>query len=95
MQGSSKRKRSGVCQPKGSKIYTKDVVCMLPLEDCLSDIPIPRGGKRAHLAEMGLIGKVSINSAWKAREVVWEISSVFSSAFNLPDGEVLLFDFLR
>ena len=75
-------------------MYTKDVVCILPVDDT-SNIPIPRGGKRAKLAEMGLIGKVSINSAWKANEVVKEISSVFSKAFCLGTGEVLPFDYLR
>lgn len=92
--GPVKRKRSVTCQPKASKVYTKDVVCLLPIED-MTDIRIPRGGKRAQLAEMGLIGKVSINSAWKAGEVIREICSVFSKVFNLPEGEILSFDFLR
>lgn len=70
-------------------------MCLLPLEDKTADIPIPRGAKRAHLSEMGLIGKVSINSAWKAVDVIQEISSVFAGAFNLPAGENLSFDFLR
>lgn len=43
---------------------------------------------------MGLIGKVSINSAWGAEEVAKEISSVFSRAFNLQPGEVLSYDYL-
>ena len=76
LQAGSKRKRSNACQAKASKIYTKDVVCLLPLEDKTADIPIPRGAKRAHLSEMGLIGKVSINSSWKAMDVIQEISSV-------------------
>ena len=50
------------------KIYTKDVVCLLPTKGG-NNIPIPRGGNRTRLADMGLIGKVSINSTWKAEEV--------------------------
>ncbi|XP_046860328.1 uncharacterized protein LOC124453580 isoform X2 [Xenia sp. Carnegie-2017] len=91
--GGKKRKRSSACLPKRGKVYTKDVVC-LPPTDQTFNIPIPRGNKRAHLAEMGLIGKVSINSAWGAEEVAKEISSVFSRAFNLQPGEVLSYDYL-
>ena len=91
--GGKKRKRSAVCQPKAGKIYTKDVVCLLPRKKG-SIIPIPRGKNRVRLAEMGLIGKVCINSTWKAEEVANEITSVFASVFNLQPGEVLPFDYL-
>ena len=67
---------------------------LLPIED-VYNIPIPRGIKRAHLAEMGLTGKIPINSGWKAIEVLQEISSVFASAFNLRHGDILLFNYLR
>jgi hypothetical protein len=92
--GRGKRKRSGACQPKPAKIYTKDIVCILPSSG-LYEIPIPRGAKRANLAELGLTGKISINAAWKASDVSREISSVFASAFNLEEKEILLFDYLR
>jgi hypothetical protein len=61
----------------------------------LYEIPIPRGAKQANLAELGLTGKISINAAWKANDVSREISSVFASAFNLEEKEILLFDYLR
>ena len=81
--------------PNASKVYTKDVVCLFPLEGMSEDIPIPRGAKRARLSEMGLIGKVSINSSWKVGNVTQEVSSVFASAFNLPYENILSFDLLR
>ena len=43
---------------------------------------------------MGLIGKVSIDSTWKAEEVAKEITSVFASVFDLQPGEVLPYDYL-
>ena len=91
--GGKKRKRSAACQPKAGKIYTKDVVCLMPTKK-VNSIPIPRGKNRACLADMGLIGKVSINSAWRAEEVAKEITSVFASAFNLQPGEILPYEYL-
>ena len=73
-------------------LYTKDVVCLMPTRK-VNSIPIPRGENRARLADMGLIGKVSINSAWRA-EVAKEITSVFASAFNLQPGEILPYEYL-
>ena len=69
-------------------------MCILPLKD-QHEIPIPRGAKRAELAEMGLTGKISINAGWKALDVLKEVSSVFASVFSLKENEILLFDYLR
>ncbi|CAB4025274.1 Hypothetical predicted protein, partial [Paramuricea clavata] len=60
----------------------------------LLEIPIPRGVKRAHLAEIGLIGKVSINATWTEEEVARELTSVFATSFNLECGELLPSDYL-
>ena len=84
---------SATSQPKPGKTYTKDVVCLMP-SDNLLEIPIPRGVKRAHLAEIGLIGKVSINATWTEEEVARELTSVFPTSFNLESGEILPFDYL-
>ena len=91
--GGKKRKRSAVCLPKAGKIYTKDVVCLPPQKKGIN-IPIPRGKNRALLADVGLIGKFSINSTWKSEEVVKEITCVFASVFNLQPVEVLPYDYL-
>jgi hypothetical protein len=90
-----KKTKTVSCLPTkiSGKIYTKDVVCLLPTKGG-NNIPIPRGGNRTRLADMGLIGKVSINSTWKAEEVAKEITSVFASVFNLQPGEVLPYDYL-
>ena len=92
--GRGKRKRSAVCSTKPAKIHTKDIVCILPV-DGQCEIPIPRGAKRAELAELGLLGKISISAGWKALDVLKEVSSVFACAFNLKENEILLFDYLR
>ena len=78
-------------------MYTKDIVCLPPTAGpaLTTSMPIPRGEKRAQLAEIGLIGKVSINAAWKAGEVQREISSVFASAFALQSEDILPFEYLR
>ncbi len=70
-------------------------MCILPLPSVQCEIPIPRGAKRAELAELGLTGKISINAGWKALDVLKEISSVFAAVFNLKENEILLFDYLR
>ena len=76
-----------------TKIVTKDVVC-LPYGE--GDIfAIPRGGRRAQLAELGLIGKVSLNTTWDRRAVVSEISSIFRKSFKLRDEEEIPFQYLR
>lgn len=88
MRGSSTRKVQGK-----SKIVTKDVVCV-PYEE--GDIfAIPRGGRRAQLAELGLIGKVSLNTTWNKSAVAKEISSIFRKAFKLGDNEEMPFQYLR
>ena len=87
-----KRRRSSACAPK-PKMYAKDIVC-LP-HTLSTPVHIPRGEKRGELADMGLIGKISLNTAWNAREVEREVSSVFSSAFGLSDGELLSYKYLR
>lgn len=81
-----KRRRSSACAPK-PKMYAKDIVC-LP-HTLSTPVHIPRGKKRGELADIGLIGKISLNTAWNAREVEREVSTVFSSAFGLRDGELL------
>lgn len=87
-RGSSTRTAQGK-----SKTVTKDVVC-IPYEE--GDIfAIPRGGRRAQLAELGLIGKVSLNTTWDKRAVAKEISSIFRKAFNLGDNEEMPFQYLR
>ena len=57
-------------------------------------IQIPRGEKRSERAEMGLVGKISINTAWSAREVQKEVSSVFGNAFGITDGDLLSYQYL-
>ena len=85
MRGSSTRKVQGK-----SKIVTKDVVCV-PYEE--GDVfAIPRGGQ---LTELGLIGKVSLNTAWNKSAVAKEISSIFRKAFKLGDNEEMPFQYLR
>ena len=88
MRGSSTRKVQGK-----SKIVTKDVVCV-PYEE--GDVfAIPRGVRRAQLAELGLIGKVSLNTTWTKSAVAKEISSIFGKAFKLGDNEEMPFQYLR
>lgn len=87
MRGSSTRKMQGK-----SKIVTKDVVCV-PYEE--GDIfAIPRGGRRAQLAELGLISKVSLNTTWNKSTVAKEISSIFRKAFKLGGNEEMPFQYL-
>ena len=64
-----------------NKVYTRNVVCFPPAVDTTRPIAIPRGDTRARLNEQGLIGRVAINSSWKASEVECEISSTFASLF--------------
>ncbi len=91
--GRNKRKRSTTCQAKPGKKFTKDVLCLLPSKN-VTNIPIPRGANRAHLAKIGLIGKVSISSVWSAEEVARELTSIFAPAFNLHPSKLLPFDYL-
>ena len=80
--------------PKNT-IYSRNVVCLPPAKDRTKPIPIPRGDSRAWLNEAGLIGRVAIDSFWKANEVEHEISTTFASSFFLPDGDILTFNYLR
>lgn len=88
MRDSSTRKVEGK-----SKIVTKDVVC-IPYEE--GDIfAIPQGGRRAQLAEIGVIGKVSLNTTWDKRTVAKEISSIFRETFKLGDNKEMPFQYIR
>lgn len=78
-----------------NKIYSRNVVCLPPAKDITKPIPIPRGDSRAWLNEAGLIGRVVIDSFWKANEVEHEISTTFASSFFLPNGDILPFNYLR
>ena len=80
---------------KQTKIYNKDIICLphVPGDDVV--IPIPRGEKRSKLAAMGLIGKIAIHSVWQSSQVQAEVSSVFSSAFGLSQGDILSCEYLR
>ena len=82
--------------PKASKVYTKYIVC-LPLTKgpLTKPIAIPRGESRVELAELGLVGKISISAGWKSTQVAQEISSVFASAFRLGEDDVVPFEYLR
>ena len=76
--------------------FTQKTVCIPPKVSKNADmIAIPRGAIRAELAEMGQIGKISIDSTWNAAEVENEIRSVFSSAFNLPTCVPFEYTYLR
>ena len=90
-QPPSKRRRSSACTAK-HKIYAKDIVC-LPHTPKLP-IQIPRGEKRSSLAEMGLVGKISLNAAWSAIEVEREVSSVVKNAFGISDDSLLTYQYL-
>lgn len=92
-----KRRVSG--QIGKEKTYTKDIVCLLQQQypqavDNRSVIPIPRGKARGSLAELGLIGKVRLVSTWSSARVTDEITSVFSSSFDLEEEEQLQFKYL-
>lgn len=56
---------------------------------------IPRGTRRAQLAELGLMGKVSLNNTRDKAAVASEISSIFRIAFHLEDDEEMPFQYLR
>ena len=81
-----KRKRSRTMLAKPGKKYTKDIVCIPPMmvKNGQDVLPIPKGDSRAKLAEMGLVGKISLESTWRADEVDNEIQSVFILAFKEP-----------
>ena len=78
-----------------NKVYTRNVVCLPPAVDITKPIAIPSEDSRALLSEQGLIGRVAIDSSWKANEVEREISSTFASSFFLMDGDILPFHYLR
>ena len=98
MQSSSasapKRRRTQAAAVK-QKIVNKDIVCLLKLEDTNKPIPIPRGDSRARLTEIGLTGKIAINSQWQEMDVRREISNLFASSFGLADGDILPYAYLR
>lgn len=79
--------------PGKSNVVTKDVVCMQFEEGDI--FAIPWGMRRAQLAELGLIGKVSLNNMWDKAAVASEISSIFRKAFHLEDNEEMPFQYLR
>ena len=87
-------KKGRQATPK-NKIYSRNVVCLPPAKDITKPTPIPRGDSRAWLNEAGLIGRVVIDSFWKANEVEHEISTTFVSSFFLPNGDILPFNYLR
>ena len=75
-----KRRRGTSTRSQGKwKIVTKGVVG-LPTEET-DIVSIPRGVQRAHLAELGLIGKVRLNTTWDKGTVTREISSIFRKAY--------------
>ena len=76
-------------------IYSKTVICLPPSKKITSSIPMPRGESRATLQEAGLVGKASIDSSWKARDIAREITSLFGPSFGVVDEEILPFHYLR
>jgi len=70
------------------------VICLPPSKKITSSIPIPRGESRATLQEAGLVGKASIDSSWKARDIAREITSLFGPSFGVVDEEILPFHYL-
>jgi len=60
------------------------------ITSCKEDgsIQIPRGRWRAHLAEMGLFGKVELTSAMSSEDVKSEICQVFMVAMGLTVDDI-------
>ncbi len=58
-------------------------------------IDLPRGKKRAFLAENGLIGTIEISSDYGVHDIVSKISSLFAACVGLDDGDQIAFHFLR
>ena len=65
------------------------------MKDRTKSMPIPRGESRARLTEIGLTGKIAINSLWQEMEVRHEVSNLFASTFSLAEGEILPYVYLR
>ena len=89
----SKRKR--VTASARPKTFFKTVICLPPVKKILEPVPIARGEQRAHLQEVGLVGKVCLNSTWKAHEVESEIGSLFAPSFGLYKDDPFPFVYLR
>lgn len=89
-----KRRRTQAAAAK-QKITNKNIICLLKMEDTTKPIPIPREDSRARLTEVGLTGKIAINSQWQEMDVRHEISKLFASSFGLADGDILPYVYLR
>ena len=97
---STKRGKKNVGTPR-SISYVRDIMC-LPLRSKSSDgkVIIPRGSRRAFLAENGLIGKIQFTSIMSSQEIEEEICQVFSSpmglsATDIADGQRFPFSYLQ
>lgn len=88
-------KRKRVAASARPKMFFKTAVCLPPVKKILEPVPIPRGEQRAHLQEAGLVGKVCLNSTWKAHEVESEIGSLFAPSFGLYKDDPFPFVYLR
>ena len=91
----SPAKRRRVAATSKPKMLFKTVVCLPPGRQITNPIPISRGEQRANLQEGGIVGKVFINSSWKASEIATEITSIFAQSFGLSKDEILPFIYLR
>lgn len=67
-------------KPKTVKTWDRDIICMPQSRRNMADggnITYPRGKYRAHLASLGLIGKLHLTSEMTDDDVVMEICTVF------------------
>lgn len=93
-QPPAKRRKTKVNASK-RKVYTKTVICLPPIKNITcTTIPIPRGESRAILQQAGLVGKATIDSDWKAKDIEREITSLFGPCFGVVDDEVLSYHYL-
>ena len=61
----------------------------LPKSWCTKpQIPIPRGLRRNYLDEKGLLGKIAFTSTMTSKDVILEVSRVFSSPIGLSKTEI-------
>ena len=82
------KKRKKFCQASKATQYVRDILC-LPRSWCnKSQIPIPRGHRRNYLAENGLLGKIEFNSTMTSKDIILEVSRVFSSPMGLSKTEI-------
>lgn len=70
-----------------------DIVCMLWTRGDV--FTIPRGRNREELVNMGLVGKVGLNSSMSDVETKLEIASVFWEVLKLSTPEQFTFTYLR